>query len=66
MKLIRNKVRAKFQTSWDIEIDNLHIVKPTLAGWESNRQKERLTEIILCRLRMIYTSDTYLSSDDTR
>lgn len=60
MKFIRSKLRETWQSSWDNETDNkLHIVKPTIAEWESSKHEERYTEVILCRLRIGHTHLTH-------
>lgn len=59
IKFIQSKLIAKWQSSWDNEINKLNTVKPTVEEWESSRQEERLTEVILCRLLIGHTHLTH-------
>ena len=51
----------KWQVSWDDEsIDNkLKQIKPNVRFWKSSLQKDRHTEVVLCRLRIGHTRLTH-------
>lgn len=59
-RLLRHRIREKWQQEWDEEVNNkLHTVKPLLSEWESTRHRERFYEVVLCRLRIGHTHLTH-------
>ena len=62
--LLKQKLRAYWQRSWDRQTHNkLHIIKPTLGNWPPVSSSRR-TQVTLTRIRIghTYSTHTYLLS----
>ena len=56
----RRLLRVKWQTEWrNIGNNKLRLLKDTVTGWQSSRQKTRKHEVVLASLRMEHTLLTH-------
>ncbi len=53
---INSFVRSKWQTLWDVAINNkLHAIQPALGRWPGSRRNTRTEEVALARIRLGHT-----------
>jgi len=58
--IIRQETKQQWQQIWtDITNNKLRNIKPKLEHWPSSSQKDRKTEVLLCRLRIGHTLTTH-------
>ncbi|XP_023228251.1 uncharacterized protein LOC111628656 [Centruroides sculpturatus] len=54
------KEKPPWQNMWNAQVHNkLHEIKPTIENWTRNKQYDRRSEVILCRLRIGHTRLTH-------
>ncbi len=58
-KDINSFVRSKWQTLWDLAVNNkIHAIQPSLGRWPGSRRNTRREEVVLARIHLGHVSDT--------